>query len=947
MIATWVTTNLVFQGFVNGLVIAMLAMGVVLVYRATRIINFAVGDLGVPAAALLALAANRYGWPYWPALIACLVVGLLSGTIIELAVIRRLFSAPRVIVLVATIGVAQLAQAITIALPELTRAEAVDFPTAVSGRWEPGAGIVIDGPQVMILVTVPLLALGLWFLLSRTRFGDSVRATATNSDLARLTGISPKKISTIVWAVSGLISATSVILIATDTNNTSSLGAIGPNTLLRAMAAALIGGMASFPLAALGAVAIGVGQSLLFYNFPAQTGLTEFALLIVVLVLVARVSRRAEGGGESFQFAPRVEAVPERLRQLRAVRMLPYLLPMLGLVVAVVVPLLIERPSRHFLYAMILAFAICAISATVLTGWAGQLSLGQMAFAGLGALSAAALARGVAVDIGWGDHRILKETFPAVPFVLAIVMGALVSAGFAVLVGIGALRVRGLLLAVGTSAFAIACQAYIFRRPILSGDGGSTVRLKRGSLAGIDLGVRQRTYYYAVLVALVVVLMLVARLRRSGIGRTIIGVRENEQAAAAYTVSPARAKLTAFAVAGAIAGLGGALLGALVETIGYQERFFRTSDSLALVSMVVIGGLGTFAGPVIGAVWVVGLPAFWPGNEVVPLLTSSIGLLILLLYLPGGFVQIGYTIRRSLFRWLERRLPPAVTKTSAELPAAISRVFARPLPDDELPGDGVVLRTVDVTVRFGGLVAVDRVSFTARRGEVVGLIGTNGAGKSTLLNAIGGFVPATGTVELLGRDVTTLDAARRARQGLGRTFQAATLFPELTVRETVQLALEARQRTSFTATALCLPASVRLERRRRVESAELIDFLGLGRYADRFIAELSTGTRRIVELTAMLAVAPAVICLDEPTAGVAQREAEAFGPLIKRIQRELDATLVVIEHDMPLILSISDRVYCMESGRVIAEGTPSEIRNNPLVVASYLGTDERALNRSG
>jgi ABC-type branched-subunit amino acid transport system ATPase component/ABC-type branched-subunit amino acid transport system permease subunit len=793
---------------------------------------------------------------------------------------------------------------------------------------------------VMILITVPVLALGLWFLLNRTKFGDSVRATATNSDLARLTGISPKKISTMVWAVSGLISATSVILIATDTNNTSNIGAIGPNTLLRAMAAALIGGMASFPIAALGAVAIGIGQSLLFYNFPDQTGLTEFVLLIVVLVLVARVSRRAEGGGESFQFAPRVEAVPERLRQLRAVRMLPRLLPMLGLVIAVLAPVLIERPSRHFLYAMILAFAICAVSATVLTGWAGQLSLGQMAFAGLGALSAAALARGVSVDIGWGDRRILKETFPQVPFPLAIVLGAVVASLIAVLVGIGALRVKGLLLAVGTSAFAIACQAYIFRRPILSVDGGSTVRLQRGSLAGIDFGVRQRTYYYAVLVVLVVVLLFVARLRRSGIGRMIIGVRENELAAAAYTVSPARAKLTAFAVAGAIAGLGGALLGALVETIGYQERFFRTTDSLALVSMVVIGGLGTFAGPVIGALWVVGLPAFWSGNEVVPLLTSSIGLLILLLYLPGGFVQIGFTIRRSLFRWLERRLPPAVTKVSEEAPAAITRVaIKRPAAiDSAVAADGV---------RFGGLVAVDGVDLIARRGEVVGLIGTNGAGKSTLLNAIGGFVPASGSIELLGREVSGLDASSRARRGLGRTFQAATLFPELTVRETVQLALEARERTSFTATALCLPSSVRLERRRRVESAELIDFLGLGRYADRFVAELSTGTRRIVELTAMLAVAPAVICLDEPTAGVAQREAEAFGPLIKRIQQELDATLVVIEHDMPLILSISDRVYCMEAGRVIAQGTPQEIRNNPLVVASYLGTDERAVNRSG
>jgi ABC-type branched-subunit amino acid transport system ATPase component len=193
--------------------------------------------------------------------------------------------------------------------------------------------------------------------------------------------------------------------------------------------------------------------------------------------------------------------------------------------------------------------------------------------------------------------------------------------------------------------------------------------------------------------------------------------------------------------------------------------------------------------------------------------------------------------------------------------------------------------------------------------------------------------------------VSRKNAQQRARLGLGRTFQSARLYPELTVRETVALALEARKRTSFWGSLLWLP-SIRPERAKQAEASELIDFLGLGRYADRYIAELSTGTRRIVELTTMLAVAPRVICLDEPTAGVAQREAEAFGPLVLRVKEELDATLVVVEHDLPLILSISDRVYCLEAGRIIAEGVPEDIRDNPRVVASYLGTDERAIQRS-
>jgi ABC-type branched-subunit amino acid transport system ATPase component len=215
------------------------------------------------------------------------------------------------------------------------------------------------------------------------------------------------------------------------------------------------------------------------------------------------------------------------------------------------------------------------------------------------------------------------------------------------------------------------------------------------------------------------------------------------------------------------------------------------------------------------------------------------------------------------------------------------------------------------------------------------------------MNAIGGFVRCTGTVELFGRDVTHMAAYRRHRIGLGRGFQAARLYPALTVRETIMVALEARERSWLVPSMTGVPPSPSDERRKRTEAAELIDFLGLSRYADEFVANLSTGTRRIAELGTLLAVDARVLLLDEPTGGVAQREAEAFGPLIVRIQRELGAAMVVIEHDMPLIMSISDRVYCLEAGTVIAEGPPGAIREDPRVIASYLGTSEQAIERSG
>jgi ABC-type branched-subunit amino acid transport system ATPase component len=216
-----------------------------------------------------------------------------------------------------------------------------------------------------------------------------------------------------------------------------------------------------------------------------------------------------------------------------------------------------------------------------------------------------------------------------------------------------------------------------------------------------------------------------------------------------------------------------------------------------------------------------------------------------------------------------------------------------------------------------------------------------------LMNAIGGFVRATGSVSLLGEEVADKSAGYRASLGLGRTFQAATLFPELTVNETLLVALEAQGRAGVLSTALGLPRARRHSRAALAEVSELVAFLGLERYRDHYVSDLSTGTRRVVELAGLLARNARVLCLDEPTAGLAQRETEAFGPLIRTVQRELAASVLLIEHDMPLVMGISQRVYCLETGRVIAEGTPAVIREDPRVVASYLGTDERAIVRSG
>jgi ABC-type branched-subunit amino acid transport system ATPase component len=235
-----------------------------------------------------------------------------------------------------------------------------------------------------------------------------------------------------------------------------------------------------------------------------------------------------------------------------------------------------------------------------------------------------------------------------------------------------------------------------------------------------------------------------------------------------------------------------------------------------------------------------------------------------------------------------------------------------------------MLRAVGVSVAFDGLLALDRVSIEVGAGEILGVIGPNGAGKTTLFDCLSGLVPSTGTVELSGRDISRLAPHRRAAAGLGRSYQDARLFPTMSVLDTL--------RTAGTTAA---------------GAQDIVDTLGLGAYARKLVRELSTGTRRIVDIGCLLARRPAVVLFDEPSSGIAQREAEALGPLLVSIRDRTGAALVLIEHDMPLLLSVAERVVALETGRVIAEGSPKTVVKHPEVVRSYLGDDARAIRRSG
>jgi len=259
------------------------------------------------------------------------------------------------------------------------------------------------------------------------------------------------------------------------------------------------------------------------------------------------------------------------------------------------------------------------------------------------------------------------------------------------------------------------------------------------------------------------------------------------------------------------------------------------------------------------------------------------------------------------------------------------------------------LEVIGLTKRYGGITAVDDVSFSLREGEVLGLIGPNGAGKTTIFDLIAGYSPLDGgRVKLGGVDITEASAEERARLGLIRRFQDAKLFPALTVHEALLVSLENQlQVRSVLLNALGMPQARKAEKRLRVKADQLIDLLELGAFRDKFVKELSTGLRRIADLACVLAAEPKVLLLDEPSSGIAQAEAESLAPLLRRIKHETDCSILIIEHDMPLISAVSDELLALERGTTIVRGKPEDVLSDERVITSYLGTTEAAINRSG
>ena len=1222
---------ILFLGVVTGSLSALTAMGIVLIYRANQIVNFAQASLGAIAATLAASLVAGPDWSFWLAAPVGILAALAIGGFVEVAFIRRFARAPRLMLTVATIGVAQLCDGSALFVPRLFDIDEIPQPRPIdfTFSWYP---VVFNGGHLLVVVVVPLVAIALTLFFRRSRFGIAMRAASESTDRAALLGIPVARVNTMVWVLAaGLAGLATTLRLPTEG---VPLGSVtGPKVLLVALAAAVAARMERLSVAFGVSLVLGMVEQAVRFETgnPAASGAVVLLIILASLLLQrgGAVERARLTGVAAWASLREVRPIPREMRRLPEIRAGVPILAAIGVALLLFLPLG-WNASRVNLFTGGVIVAMVFLSLLVITGFAGQISLGQLAVVSFSSAVAGSMSQNG------------NELFTTIG------VGGLVGAGVSVLIGVPALRIRGPFFAVTSLAFAVATGTFFLNPEYFAWlRPEDNVRVLRPVvLDKFDLE-SDWAFYYFVLVFFALAVAAVARIRTSRTGRAIVANRENTRAAQAYGINAHKAQLTAFGLAGVIAGIAGALN--VYYLHGLSVSFLDAETGVLLFAIAVVGGLGSVPGALLGAAYFTFLNnSPFTATPLSQLFASGVGVLLILMVLPGGLGGLFYDLRDGILRviarrrelvvpslladmrvdeegqpvdtsertplgaragaavrrpvdlvqtwWSQRSLRQAIptstegegpllevhglelsygktqvlfgvdchvnrheivallgtngagkstllsaiaglakpsrgtvvldghditgqrpTETVAEGvvfmpggkgvfptltvaenlqlagwlykddPEYVAEVTERvlgffpvlrerldqkagnlsggeqqmltlgqafilkpkllmidelslglaPIIVEQLLGivrsihaegttvvlveqsvnvaislaqraiflekgevrfDGPtadllerpdVLRAVflegtkrapakvkavtnghvpfeaecshcghehpvaldvrELAVSFGGVQAVRDVSLDARQGQIIGIIGPNGAGKTTVLDLISGYVrPTSGRVELEGQDVTALPPDARAVLGLGRSFQDARLFSAMTVRQTISTALERHVRVRDPIAPLLLsPAVAESERAVAQEVDALIELMNLQAYADKFVGELSTGTRRVVDLACTLAHRPSVLLLDEPSSGIAQRETEALGPVLIDIRDKTGAALVVIEHDMPLICGVSDELVALELGAVIARGKPDDVIKDPRVIEGYLGGTDEVIHRSG
>jgi ABC-type branched-subunit amino acid transport system ATPase component/ABC-type branched-subunit amino acid transport system permease subunit len=879
-----------------GALYAFASQGLMVIYRGTGVLNFSLGATAIAGVFLQYELQYEHGHNFFVAAFFGVLLSALLGALTHWVVLRPLQRkrASTLVQLLATLGVLITVQAgVVIRYGSKPRQVPSQLPT---DRVTLYGDVSITADRLILLAIGCASAFLLWLLYRSSRFGIETEAVSESERSAAAVGVSPNKIAVLNWSLGSAIACIAGILVVPvmTLQVTSMTGLV-----LAALAAALVADFKSFPVATAAGYVLGMGQTLVGRFWDQQGAGQSLPFLLIIAMLVFR--------GRSLPLRDQF------LRKLPAVGNGRMSWDWTIFLAGAIVFLMLTKDTKWVdALTVTLCAAIILLSIVVVTGYAGQLSLAQYAMAGFGA---------------WVAGRLVAVYH--IPFLVALVAGVAAAVPLGMLFALPAVRTRGINLAIVTLGLGTAIELMLFNNGDFTG-GVQGTPVGNPSLFGYEISSIRHPERYGifVLAMALVAVVLVTNVRRGRSGRRLIAVRTNERAAAALGINIVAAKLFAFAFASALAALGGILLAFRLTSVSYGS--FTNFTSITLAGLSLVGGVGYVLGAFVGAMMTTAgfnqevMESTWGGVGEYIQLISGIAILLVVLYNPDGVAAEWARTFRNMKRTKKFGESYFIKLSDVSEPVAAGH-------DQRVEPKRLVVQ--DLTVKYGPVTAVDDVGFTIEPGTVTGLIGPNGAGKTSLIDALTGFTrTAEGRVTIGDKDISDTGASARVKAGMARSFQSLELFEDSTVFENLSVAADSQTLGAYVRD-LVWPVIPKFgpEVVRAIEEFELDEDL------HREVSDLSYGKRRLLAIARAVAMHPSVLLLDEPAAGLSSVESVELARVVRRLADEWGMAILVVEHDMNFVMGVCDRVVVLDFGSKIAEGTPEQVRNNPAVIAAYLG----------
>jgi branched-chain amino acid transport system permease protein len=919
----WALGNIIIGGLITGAIYALLAVGYSLVFSVSGALNLAQGAfVALGALAMYSFSHNAHlSLPL--AFLAALAVVAAAIAIIEWVVIRPAvtrISHANLLMMMGGMLTAFEGAAFLIwgSNPFSMNQFSGSHPVTVGKLSIPTQGFWVIGAMLASVVALS-------WLLSRSRWGRGLRATSENMTAARLMGVPVDRMILVSFVAAAVLGVIAGAVIAPLTSLDYASMATYTNEGLIAVS---LGGLGSVYGSVAGGLVLGVVEAVVS-GYVSSLFSTAISLIILIAIIFLRpqgLLGRVRGS--------RIDVAERTSGRIYAPPQLPRSWIRAGAAVLAVVMIFMPRiiPAGDMRAVNITGiFCLTIVGLDLLTGVAGQVSLGQAGFMAIGGYVSAILA----------VHNHL-------PTLVGLVAGMGGSALVAVVLGVVCGRLRGMYLAITTLAFGILVEAVANGLNITGGPSG-IAGIPPFSVAGYAFDSDTR-FFYLIWILVAVALVLSANFVRSNRGRILRAMHGDQAGARSLGLHVTRAKISVFVISACMASIAGSLYASYFRYLSPDQ--VGSSQSLQLITMLVIGGMGTLFGPLIGVALLTYLPLASQSFANYSMLVTGVLLVLFLRYLPagiwGGVLEGAARARSAVSR--RRRPGEAAAPAAAEAPAAPAAPADEAVSmngqrgDGQRAGDGPrgtpALEVQGLSKSFGGVAAVRDASFAVPAGSLTALIGPNGAGKSTVFNLVTNlYRPDSGVVHLHGRPITHLAPERITSLGLFRTFQTARVFPQLTVLDNVLVGGYRLGRAGYLAQALRLPRSRREERELEARARRLLAVIGLaGRAGDR-AAVLPLAAQKYLELARALMARPSVILFDEPGAGMNDAETAELGMILRGI-RDTGHTVLVVEHNMSLVMGVCDHVVVMDAGRVIASGPPGTVRKDPVVIGAYFGTAE-------